>query len=143
MSFDIQIKDGDLAIGLNGDVQKIENTDKLKQDMLKMVLTPLGGNPFFTFYGSSVSRSLIGSSLNYTFFSNLASDQIKSSLETLMKLQKIQQKDGQRVSAAELLAAVQQVVVEQNQTDPRYFRVIIRAVAKDLNPVATQFEVGL
>ena len=90
MSFDLKIQQGDLQIGTNGDFQRVENTDKLVQEILKIALTPLGGNPFFPFYGSPISRTLIGNPFDFEMTSTIASDQLKASLETLKNLQIVQ-----------------------------------------------------
>ena len=39
MSFDIKISQGDLAIGSDGDLARVEDTDKLVQDVLKILMT--------------------------------------------------------------------------------------------------------
>lgn len=143
MSFDLKIKNGDLQISNTGDLQKVQDTDKLIQDILKIVTTPLGGNPFFPWYGSSISSSLIGNPFSFQFVGSMASSQIKESLETLRKWQNAQTSSGQTVSPAELLAAIQEVKVERNQIDPRYFRVVIKALTKAFTPAVTAFDVGL
>lgn len=142
MSFDLRIKNGDLQISSTGDLQKVEDTEKLIQDILKILSIPLGGNPSFPWYGSSISTSLIGNPFNFQFTSSLTSAQIRDALEILQKLQNIQA-GRQAVSPAELLAAIQEVRVERNQTDPRYFRVVIKALTKALTSVSTSFDVGL
>ena len=143
MSFDLKIVDGDLAIGADGDLAKVENTEKLIQDVLKLALTPAGANPFFPWYGSHISKSLIGSSFDLTFLGPMASQQLRNALEIIQTLQKIQSNSGQFVSASELLAAIQEVYVEQNQTDPRYFKVSIKILTKEMTSFTTSFDVTL
>lgn|SRR5574343_194092 len=143
MSFDLKISQGDLVIGQNGDFTKTENTEKLIQDILKIALTPLGGNQFFPFYGSPISRTLIGNAFNFEFISTMASNQLRTSLETLQKLQKLQLSAGQKLTAEEMLAAIQNVTIERNQTDPRFFRVIIQALSRSMTPVTTSFDVSV
>ena len=143
MSFDLQIKDGDLQIGANSDLVQVIDGEKLTQDLLKMALTPVGSNPFFPWFGSSISKNLIGTPFNLGIVGPLATDQLRSSLETLQKLQRLQMNSGQRVSPFELLAAVQQVKIERNVTDPRFFRVVIRVLSKALVSTTTSFDVSL
>lgn len=143
MSFDLKIEQGDLVIGEDGDLKKVENSEKLIQDILKIAISPLGGNLFFPFYGSPLSRTTIGSVLDNTFLGTIASNQLRNSLETLQKLQKNQQKQGQKVTAQELLATIKEVTIEQNQIDPRFFRVFIQVLAKDLNIVTISFDISL
>lgn len=141
MSFDIAIKDGDIAIGTNGDLQQIQNTPKLVQDMLKMVITPLGSNFFHPWYGSPISKSLIGTSLDMTFISTIAEGQLSNALQTLQKLQNIQA-SYQVVSPSEQIAAIQQVSVVRNPVDPRYFTITIQVIAKDLSTPSAQFSLN-
>ncbi len=143
MSFDLKITDGDLVISNSGDLKKVENNDKLVQDILKIAITPIGGNPFFPWYGSYISKNLIGNSLNFEMISTFANSHLRSSLETLQKLQKAQANSGQRVTAGELLAAIQETKIERNQVDPRFFRITIKALTKALNSVSTSFDAGL
>lgn len=142
MSFDLKIKSGDLQLASNGDLQKTENTEKLIQDILKILSIPLGGNPSFPWYGSSISTSLIGNAFNFQFTSSLASSQVRDALEILQKLQNVQT-GRQAVTPNELLAAIQEVRVERNQKDPRYFTVIIKVLTKALTSVTTSFDITL
>lgn len=139
MSFDLKIQQGDIKIGTDGDFQKVEDNEKLIQDIAKIATTPLGGNPFFPWYGSPVSKTLIGSPFNFDMIGTLASAQLRQSLETLQLLQQTQVKVGQRVSPGELLAAIQDLRIERNQVDPRYFSVSIKVLTKALTVVTTGF----
>lgn len=143
MSYDLKIQNGDLQISSIGDLQKVENTEKLIQDILKIVTTPLGGNPFFPWYGSSVYNSLIGNPFSFQFIGSLASSQIRESLETLQKWQTAQTSRGQSVTPSELLAAIQEIKIERNQSDPRYFRVVIKALTKAFTSINTSLNIGL
>lgn len=143
MSYDLKIKNGDLQIASTGDLQKVENTDKLIQDILKIVTTPVGSNPFFPWYGSAISSSLIGNPFNFQFVGTLASSQIRESLEILQKWQTIQASSGQTVTPTELLAAIQEVKITRNQTDPRYFRIVIKALTKALTPAVAPIDIAL
>lgn len=142
MSFDLRISGMDLQISSTGDLRKVENADKLIQDILKIVYTPLGGNPFFPWYGSPISDTLIGSPLSFQFLESLATTQLRTSLERLQQLQTAQAKMKQKVTASEMLAAIQEVKIARNQTDPRYFKVTIRVLNKAFTSVGTEFEVN-
>ncbi|HVI40694.1 MAG TPA: hypothetical protein VM577_08540 [Anaerovoracaceae bacterium] len=140
MSFDFFIQQGDIVIGEDGDIQKVENTTKLEQDILKMVITPLGSNIFHTWYGSAITKSLVGTSFDMQMTSTIASGQLRTALETLQKLQKLQA-SAQIISPSEQIAAIQKVQIERNAVDPRFFTIIIKVVAKDLSSVQTRFNV--
>lgn len=139
MSFDLKIINGDLNIK-NADLEKVENSDKLYQEILKICITPIGANKFNPGYGSLLSKILIGSVLPEGFLIDNAKAQIRNSLENLQKLQS-KQIGYQQVTAAEQLAAIQSVEVSRNTIDPRFFSVVLRVLAKDFKPLKTDFSV--
>ena len=141
MSFDLQIKNGDVAIGTSGDFQQVQNTQKLIQDVVKMLITPLGSNIFQPGYGSPITGSLIGNSFDGNFVSSIAINQINNSLQALQKLQAAQA-TKQLISPSEQIAAISRINVFRNQSDPRFFTVAVKIIAKDLSIVSTQFQVS-
>jgi len=143
MSFDLRIVAGDLAVNNNGDLEIVENENKLKQDILKILITPSKGNPFHPWYGSPISKILIGNSLDYNFISSAAVNQIRASLEKIIELQKIQVQSGQYVSANEQITAISNISVDRNPSDPRYFKVYVKVVTKALSSVDASFDVTL
>lgn len=138
MSFDLSIVDGDLVIGQDGDLQKVENTTKLIQDLLKLAITPTGSNPFHPWYGSPISKSLIGMSLDASMMEAIADGQLTASIKTLQSLQRIQF-SFQTLSASEQIAAISDIHIERNQVDPRYFTVVIKVLSKDMSIVTADF----
>ncbi len=139
MSFDLLIKKGDLAIGQDGDLAKVEDSDKLIQDVLKILVTPLGSNIFYPWYGSMINRSLVGQAFfEVELLASMGSSQLQNSLETLQRLQQKQSLE-QRVSPFELIAAVKKVKIERNQTDPRFFLVAVDIATRALSVVTVQF----
>lgn len=142
MSFDFKILNGDLVIGTNGDLAKVQDTDKLIQDILKMLMTEIGSNQFFSWYGSSLSSSMIGSGYDSEFIASVAENQIRSSLETLQNLQR-EQSAKQIVTPGELLAAIKSVNVVRNEVDPTFFSVLLSVLTKNLTTANTSFNVTL
>ena len=140
MSYDFRIINGDLRIDANGDIDKVEDSEKLIQEILKVAHTPLGSNVFYPWYGSQISQSLIGNALDMEFVSTVASSQLQSSLENLQRLQQKQALE-QRITPFEQLAAVKGVSITRNQVDPRFFLVIIEAVTRALSTVTTRFSI--
>lgn len=143
MSFDLKIRNGDLQLGANNDLAKVENTEKLVQEIIKMISTPLGANPFFSWYGCPITRTLIGTAYTTRFISNIASNQLRTSLETLQKLQKTQLRSGQFITPQEQLAAIQNVLVDRNSVDPRFFLIDISVLDKTFRTVPTYLRVSL
>jgi hypothetical protein len=140
MSFDLKIKDGNIVIGSNGDVEKVENTEKLIQDILKIAITPMNSNKFHPAYGSLVSKTLIGNILPAGFLVDSATSQLQNCITTLQKQQQEQMK-FQAVSGAEQIAAIKQIKIERNQTDPRYFQVLISVLSRDFSITTTGFNI--
>jgi hypothetical protein len=141
MSFDLKIKNGDLVIN-NGILQTVVDSEKLIQDILKMCLTTAGTNPLHPWYGSFISRTIIGNSLNSDVLVQVSKSQLNTSLENLKNLQDQQVKTFQRVSADEQIGAILDISIIRNQLDPRMFDVRIKALTKGIKPITTAFRVS-
>jgi phage baseplate assembly protein W len=141
MSFDIQITDsGDLQVKADGTMRTVTDTPKLRQDILKIILTSLGSNKFHPWYGCAVSNSSIGQSYPDNLrFSDMQTS-IKQSLDRLKTLQ-MSQATGQSVSLAELIAEVESVEVERNPVDPRQINVRVNVWTKRLTKVEEVFTI--
>jgi len=135
MSFDLKIIDGDLKIGPDNDLETVENTDKLVQDVVKIVFTPIGSNPFHPWYGSPITKSLIGRPFESDFMSTIATQQLEASLTRIQSLQIEQLRKNQLVTASEQLAAIQNVSIERNITDPRFFTIALTVLTKAFSRV--------
>lgn len=125
MSFGLKIKQGDLSIGIDGDLEIIIDTDKLVQDILQIVLPIL----YSSVTDNLISEDLLRSSIQNTIF---------QALETLQKLQAIQSK-SQILSPAEQLMVIKPVLMDRNPIDPRYLEVIINVLSRALTPASTGF----
>lgn len=141
MSFDLKIMGGDFVIK-NGDLQKVQDGDKLIQDILKLCLTTAGSNPLHPWYGSFISRTLIGNAMDTSILIQISKSQLNSALENLKSLQDLQIKTFQRVSADEQIGAISNISVLRSQTDPRLFTVNIKVITKGLRTVDVSFGVN-
>ena len=130
MSFDLLVSDGDLQLAANRDLATVTGTDKLIQDIIKIIVTPINGNPFFPWYGSPLGKSLIGRAMERRFVSSIATQQVRASLDRLQTLQKEQLRKNQIVIPAEQLAAIQKVIVERNPQDPRFYTIDLTVLTK-------------
>jgi len=101
MSFDFALINNDLSVQSNGLVRTVTDTPKLKQDILKVILTPLGSNRFHRWYGCTVSEDIIGKDIPDNMMLVDIQTSISHSLERLKKLQ-ISQLTSQKVTLAEL-----------------------------------------
>lgn len=141
MSFDLKIIGGDLVIQ-SGQLRTVVDTEKLIQDILKICLTTAGANPLYPWYGSFISRTLIGNP-NYTSsLVQIAKSQLNTALNNLKQLQQTQLQSFQRVSADEQLASIVDISVVQSQINPTLFSVKVQALSKGLKPVTTAFTIN-
>ena len=141
MSFDLQIKNGDFVIA-SSDLAKTTDSQKLIQDILKICLTTAGSNPIHPWYGSFISRTIIGNP-NYTsVLVQIAKSQLTTALQNLKDLQELQVKSFQRMSADEQIASISDISIVKSQIDNRFFDVRIGVTTKGLKPLSTSFEVS-
>lgn len=141
MSFDLKISQGDLVIK-NSQLQTVVDSEKLIQDILKICLTAAGSNPLHPWYGSFISRTIVGNPLYNSVIIQIAQSQLTTALDNLKSLQGIQLKSFQRVSADEQISAILDISIIRNQVDPRLFDVRISALTKGMKPITTAFTVS-
>lgn len=141
MSYDIKISGGDIAIQ-NGDLKKVFDSEKLIQDILKICLTTAGTNKFNPWYGSFLSKTIIGNPMDMPMIVQISKSQLNSSLENLKTLQEEQIKTFQYVSQDEQIAGIVNISIVRNQIDPRLFDISIQVVSKGMKPITTAFRVS-
>lgn len=141
MSFDLKISKGDLVIK-SGQLQTVTDSEKLIQDILKICLTTAGSNPIHPWYGSFISRTIVGNPNYNSMLIQIGKSQLSTALQNLKDLQDLQVKSFQRVSADEQIAAIQDISININNIDPRLFDVTVRVVSKGLKPVSTSFRIS-
>ena len=141
MSFDLKIKNGDLSIA-GGQLVTVIDSEKLIQDILKIALTQAGANPQHPWYGSFLTRTIVGNPAYSSVLVEMSKTQINNCLQNLEKLQELQIKTFQRVSADEQLGVVLDISVVRNQIDLRLFDVRISAKNKGFKPITTAFRVS-
>lgn len=141
MSFDLKIVNGDLVIS-QGALQTVRDSEKLIQDILKICLTDVGGNPLHPSYGSFLARSVIGNAAQTSVIVSIATSQLNTCLTNLQQLQQLQLKSFQKVSADEQLAAITGISVLRSAFDPRLFNVKISCLTKGFQPVTTAFSIS-
>ena len=141
MSFDLKIKNGNLVIN-NGALKTIVDSEKLIQDILKICLTTAGANPYQPWYGSFLSRTIIGNPNHTSVLVQVSKSQLNTALDNLKNLQNAQTQSFQRVSADEQINFISDISIVRNQIDPRLFDVVIKATTKGLKPITTAFKVS-
>ena len=142
MSYDLKLENGDLVLDNTGDLALVYDNDKLMQDLLKMLMTPINGNKMFPWYGSDVSGILIGSNYEIGFNKDVAAEHIRTAIENIKMLQQDQAK-SQYVSPAETIAAIKEIYINTNTTDPRVIEVKVSVITGALTKTDVRFRVKL
>ena len=141
MSYDIKISKGDFVLQ-QGDLKRVVDSEKLIQDILKICLTTAGTNPLIPWYGSFLSRTMVGNPMENNAIIQIARSQLTSALENLKNLQEFQVKSFQYVTPDEQLGAILDISVTRNSIDYRLFEINIKATTKGLKPITTAFRVS-
>lgn len=142
MSFDLKIINNDISISSSGDVEIVQNTDKLIQDVLKIVLTSQGSNKFYKWYGSTISQRVVGEVLG-TYYTKI--EITRSIQESLSNLISMQQKQSiyQSVSPQETLMAINYIDIELDENDPRVYNIILSVLTQKMTVLETTFQVRI
>jgi hypothetical protein len=142
MSFDLKIENNDLAINPDGSIQTVRDNAKLSQDIIKAILTPLGSNKFFSWYGSTISYRTIGQVLDPTMTQIEIERSIQDTLSNLVALQKSQSR-AQYVSAGEQIAAIREINVLRYPSDPRQYQITVSVLTRKLTVLEETFTLNI
>lgn len=138
MSFDLKIEGNDLKIENDGSIAIVENETKLGQEVIKGILTPLGSNRFFRWYGSTISIKTIGQVLDASMLEAEVQRSVEDTLSNLISLQKVQSR-SQYVSPGESIASIKEISVFRDKTDPRQYQVKVKVITRQLTEVEETF----
>ena len=141
MSFDLQLINGDLSLNTDGSIRTVTGTDKLKQDIVKIILTPIGSVIFHPWYGSSITDENIGEVIPIARLSENITIALSESLGRLQKLQR-SQATGQKVLLSEMISTVKEIAVQRNSIDLRQVNVIVVVISRDLTTVEEVFTIS-
>ena len=142
MSFDLRIKNADLSI-INGKLEKVTGSDKLIQDILKIIYTDAGTNPFNPWYGSYFNKSIVGSNFDSEMIVKISQNQLQNTLDMLKKIQQLQVSSLQTVTPDEQIASIVDISVNRSKVEPRLFDVIIKVLTRALTPVNVNFSINI
>lgn len=140
MSFDLRLLDGDLVLNKDGSLDIVTDTEKLIQDGIKMLITPVGGNKLHQWYGCMINKFLIGNVFDTDFSFEVAKQQIRNALENLMMWQR-QQSKIQNLSPAETIVQIQNIYVNTNNKDKRYVDVKVYIISGELKPIELKYAI--
>ena len=140
MSFDFAIVNNDLKRTSDGNVLTVTDTQKLRQDILKIIITTLGSNKFHPWYGCSVTDDVIGKNLPENMLKTEIQDSISTSIENLQKLQ-THQLTTQKVSLAELINFIGSIIAYRSPDDKREVKVDVSIYSRRLTEVNESFTI--
>jgi phage baseplate assembly protein W len=140
MSFDLALINNDLSVQADGKIRTVTDTPKLRQDIIKIVLTPLGSVKKHVWYGCSITEDIIGKALSDNMLVSLMRASITKSLERLKALQTTQS-TMQKVSLAEMIEMLGSVDAERDTDDQRKINIVISVFSKRLAKIEELFTI--
>lgn len=141
MSFDLKIVKGDLQLNQDGSLSIASGNQKLRQDILKILLTSFGDNKYHPGYGSNLSMLEIGSS-DIVITENEIKSSVISSINTLMSMQRAQAK-YQTLYPSEVIVSILDVQVGRDSLDPRMYNLRISILTQQLTEVFDNITIRL
>ena len=142
MSFDLEIKNGDIAIGRGGALSTVNENKKLKQDIVKILLTGIRSNSYHKFYGSKLGLIQIGEVPDQKIIEADIASSAEDAVKNLMQLQRFQSKK-QFIGPGEYIVNVLNVSVVRDESDPRQYNVGVTVLTRKLTHVSETVTVKL
>ncbi len=142
MSFDLELVNGDIAFDAQGRLELVRDTDKLTQDVLKILETTLGSDVFDQNYGVSVNQNTVGQ----VIANNSIPAQVQAEIQgQLVKLQQEQQAlaSVQVITPAERIQLINNVTVVRDSIEPRQLNISIQLTAQNTTPITINTTVTL
>ena len=136
MSFDLTIEKGHIKIGSSGAVRIVSGNSKLKQDIVKILLTDLGDNKFHPKYGSHVGALQIGHYADSKLMSLDIETSARNALKNLMALQRSQSR-RQALTPGETIIDILNVTVKRDDVDPRLYNIFVSVLTQELTEVSS------
>ena len=142
MSFDLKIKNGDIALNGDGSITTVVGNNKLRQDILKILLTDLGSNKYHKKYGSYIGRLNIGDVVDERLISLDLERSAMNAVRNLMALQKAQSR-RQDLSSGEIIIDINNVAVERDELDPRLYNISVSVMTREITDLTTSLSVRI
>lgn len=124
MSFDLKIRGGDISIAQDGTLETVFDNGKLRQDIVKILLTKLGENKFHPSYGSEIGSLQIGHVPDQNLLESDLSSSAEYAINKLILLQSFQSKK-QYITPGERIVALLDASVARDDADPRLYNIFI------------------
>lgn len=142
MSFDLKISKGDIIISSDGLVTPIIDNEKLRQDIIKILLTKLGDNKFHQSYGSEVGALQIGHIQDRSLLELDLSSSAETAIRKLMGLQR-QQARRQYLRPGEIISAILGVSIGRDLADPRMYNIFISVQTQALTTITESITIKI
>jgi phage baseplate assembly protein W len=142
MSFDLALNMGDLKINNDGTINTVAGNSKLRQDILKILLTEIGDNKFHPKYGSHIGTLQIGSSADNKLIALDLEASARTALENLVSLQRSQSR-RQRLSSGEVILEIINVKVARDTVDPRLYNIFVSVLTQELTEVRSSVTIRI
>ncbi len=142
MSFDLKIVRGDISIKSDGSIDLVTGNSKLKQDIIKIMLTSLGENKYHPTYGSETGSLKIGSVLDTEMMELDLSSSAEEAVRKIMSLQRVQAKK-QFLSPSEVILELVGASVERDAVDPRMYNIFISVLTEKLDNITENVTVRI
>ena len=134
MSFDLKIRNSDIQFGPNGSVQLVSKNEKLRQDILKIILTEIGENKFHRGYGSAIGKLSIGTAAGKDLVELDLKSSVENAIRKLMSLQKAQS-SRQYLSPGEIIVSIVNIDAGRDSLDPRMYNVFVSVLTGELTEI--------
>ena len=142
MSFDLKIENGDISIGQDGTVKIVSDNSKLRQDIIKILLTPLHENKFHQEYGNEIGSLKIGQIIDRELLELDIRASVEISIRKLMSLQREQSK-RQYVSPGEVIADILDISASRDINDPRLYIISVSILTQKLTTITESVTVKI
>ncbi len=132
MSFDLKLKNGDLVLDGSGLLSTTSGNQKIRQDIVKILLTRLGDNKFHSRYGSDIGALKIGQVTDQTLIELDMKKSAEEAIRYLISLQKSQSK-RQFLSLSETIVDISNISVERDTGDPRLYNIFVSVLTQKMD----------
>ena len=140
MSFDIALINGDMKIQSDGSIKTYSDTSKLRQDIIKILLTGLSTNKVYPWYGCNMANDFIAKNIPDNVVFSEINDSVIESINNLVKLQQ-HQSGFQELSLAEGIYKILNVSASRDISDPRQVNISVSILTKRLTKIEEVFTV--
>jgi phage baseplate assembly protein W len=142
MSFDLKIINGDISAGPDGIVNIVTGNAKLKQDILKILLTDIGSNQYHQKYGSYIGRLNIGDVVDQRLIELDIENSARNAIKNLMAMQRVQSK-RQELSSGEVIEDITNVSVQRDNSDPRLYNIVVSVLTREITELTTSLAIKI